>query len=58
MGRAGRDCPGEYYYEEIVGSNEVRGEHDITEIERIDITNVLFRLMIKTEDFDEAVQIL
>ena len=55
-GRLGRTTPGEYYFVQYNDFDSNKMEHDLTEIERIDLTNVLFEMIIKYEDYDKAIK--
>ncbi len=54
-GRVGRDCPGEYYYFENIETGRMnQDEFDMTELDRIDLTNVVFELMIEYKDMSKV----
>ena len=52
-GRLGRNCPGDYYY--YTYSNMTASpKHELTELERIDLTGVVFELLMKYDTVDEV----
>ena len=54
-GRVGRDCPGEYYYFENLETGRMKqDDFDMTELDRVDLTNVVFELMIEYKDMSKV----
>lgn len=54
-GRVGRDCPGEYYYFENIETGRMKqDDFDMTELDRVDLTNVVFELMIEYKDISKV----
>ncbi len=54
-GRVGRDCPGEYYYFENLETGRMKqDDFDMTELDRVDLTNVVFELMIEYKDISKV----
>jgi len=52
-GRLGRNCEGDYYYYKY-NNMAPSPKHELTELERIDLTGVVFELLIKYDDVQEV----
>lgn len=57
MGRLGRNCPGEYYYYEYDNPDLAKeNDFEFSELDRIDLTNVIFELLMRYPTVQEVIQ--
>lgn len=52
-GRLGRNCSGDYYYYEY-SNMPASNKHELTELDRVDLSGVLFELLMKYDSVDEV----